>query len=151
MSHGVDGEVPTGQVPLKAGQEGHRLGMPVVEICPVRPKGGDLHEFVIHDHSHGAMLLAGQDLRQIKEHPLRFVGQGGGAHVPVVGRFAPEDVPDAAAHGIGQVPRLAEPGKDEIDMLGYHSPIMGRAGPFCQRMGWILGGSHSILMLCTNE
>ena len=98
--HGVDGEIPPGQIAGDVLHKFHPLRVAVVEIGPLGAEGGDLHHAALGDHAHGAVLLARQNQFIIVEDRFRLVRQGGGAKV-IVRRFQSQQaVPDAPAHGV---------------------------------------------------
>ena len=67
-------------------------------------EGGHLEGAVIFPHRHRAVLQSRRDTAPCKQCHHLF-GTGGGGDVVIIGRFAPQKVPHAAAHGIGAVSR----------------------------------------------
>ena len=49
--HGIDGEVPAGQIGRQIVHEGHAVGMAVVAVYPIGSKGGDLVDLAVHQHA----------------------------------------------------------------------------------------------------
>ena len=67
IGHGVDGEIPPGQILLDGGHKADLLGMAIVQIVPLGAEGGDLHHAVVRNNAHGAMLLSRQHLGIVGE------------------------------------------------------------------------------------
>ena len=134
--HGVDGEVPAGQVLPQAAEKKNAVGMTAVGIAGFGPEGGDLKGLSVQDHRHRTVLRAGQHRPQIGKAGGGLLGTGVGAQVPVLGRQAQQAVPDAATHGVGgktALPQALQEGLDPFgkkDRLFHHfrdSPQLGQA------------------------
>ena len=128
--HGVHRQVPALKVLPQAAGEGDGGGVPVVGIVPVGAEGGDLAGRLSAADGHGAVPQSGGDGEVVKEgHGLLRQGRGG--HVPVVGRFAHEDVPDAAAYDIRLVSGTLQRLQHRADLPWDHgirllSPVFRR-------------------------
>ena len=114
--HGVDREIPPGQVFPDGTGEGHGLRAAVVPVRAVHPVGGDLHRAAGRFHGDGAVLQP-RRLRPGAEHRQGFLRPGGGGHVPVLRPPAREGVPDAAAHAPGLVARRFQRFQDRLYIL----------------------------------
>ena len=101
QGHGVDGEVPPGQILRQGGVEVHRVRVAAVGIARLPAEGGHLHRPVLRPHRDRAVAQAGGD-RVGKElhHPLR---PGVGAHIEIPRRPAQQQIPHAAPHRVGRV------------------------------------------------
>ena len=69
QGHGIDGEIPPGQVLLQGGDKDHRVGPPPVGVGPIGAVGGHLVGIAVQEHRHRAVaqpggedLLPGKDL-----------------------------------------------------------------------------------------
>ena len=125
ISHGVDGKIAAGQIGRDGIHKRHLVGMAVVGVPSLGPKGGDFVSHPIEQHGHGAVRKPGGD------HPFGgkagrcLLGPCAGADVPIGRAHTPQAVPHAAAyHGVpasnpGGVEAarrlLAGPGGMEID------------------------------------
>ena len=107
--HGVDGEVPPGQVVLQPGGEGHPVGPAVVGVALLPAEGGHLHPQAVQLHRHRAEAAAGVVLGAAGEEGPDLLRPGGGGRVIVVGGKAQQAVPDAAPHQGGVEARPAQP------------------------------------------
>ena len=116
--HGVDGEIPPGQVLPEGTGEGHGVRPAAVGVGPVHPVGGDLQRAAAQEDRHRAVLFPGGDHRDPGKDLPDLLGKGGGGDVPVVGLPPQQAVPDAAPHGLGGVPGVPEPGQGLPDRSG---------------------------------
>ena len=112
IGHGVDGEIPPGQVLPYIGDEGDAVGMAVIGIRAIYPKGGDLVGHMVQHHGEGAVLQTGFHHMAAAEGSLHFLRRGRGADIPVLGEKPQQAVPDAPAHRIGPVAPLVQAGKN---------------------------------------
>ena len=119
IGHGVDGEIPPGQVLPHIGNEGHAIRVAMVGICAVHPEGGYFIGHVVDDHGQGAMLEPRFHHVAIPEHPLHFLRRGRGAHIPILGRDPQQGIPHAPAHHIRLVPRRIQPLQEPCRRLWY--------------------------------
>ena len=103
VGHGVDGEIPPGQVLLDIAHKAHRIRVPVVAVAALRPEGGDLVPLSFPTQEHRAVLDAGLVHVVRREAGDDLLGQGGRADVPVVRLPPQQGVPDAAAYHVGFV------------------------------------------------
>ena len=104
VGHGIDGEIPPGQILMEGRRKDHLLGMTAVQVLAVDPVGGDLIArellvFLPHQDGHRAVLNAG--INGPAEQSLHLPGPGGGGDVPVSRLPVQQGIPDTAAHGIG--------------------------------------------------
>ena len=133
VGHGVDGEVPPGQVLPDVGYKGYAVGVAAIGITALSAEGGDLVEPAVPLHGHGAMLQAGGDALLFSEQLHHLLRAGGGAEVPVVGRKAQQTVPDTAAHGVGRktcpVQRVQQGGG-----AGFYGDVHSSASSYCRVM-----------------
>ena len=106
QSHGVDGEVPAGQVVGEGGDKGHGVGAAAVSVPALTPEGGYLQTMPVQHHRHSAVVDARGD--GVGKKALDLWGEGGGADIPVLGRAGQQQVPDAAAHGVSFKPGLPQ-------------------------------------------
>ena len=121
VSQGVHGKVPPGQVLLQRTGELHRVRMPVVAVCAVQAKGGDLQRRLVNHHGDGAVLQAGFNAAQVRKDLLDLPGQGTGGNVPVVGAAqAAHRVAHGAAHHIGLISGGVQPAQRGGDLLRQH-------------------------------
>ena len=117
--HGVDGEVPAGQVLLQGAGEGHRVRTAVVAVLPVDAVGRHLHRAARRPDRERAVLQA-RGLGAGGEDRRRLLRQGAGGHVPVLrapSRQAapvPKAVPDAPAHAPRLVARRLQGPQDRL-------------------------------------
>ena len=81
--------------------------MTSVGICPVFAEGGHFKGLSLQTHGDRAVLQAGGDGMRRKQR-RHFLGSGGGGHVPVDGRFAPQQIAHAATHRIRLVSGLLQ-------------------------------------------
>ena len=101
--HGIDREIPAGQVLLNGGGVADGLWAAVAGVGPVRPEGGDLHQPLGKNQAYGAVgpaCVHSGKLGKAGQHLLRA---GLGSNVPVRGGPAQQAVPDAAAHTPGRM------------------------------------------------
>ena len=117
--HGVDGQIPPGQILRQIPCEGDGGGMAVVGIVSVGAEGGDLTGQTAAADGHGAVPQAGGNGKMIEQrHGL--LRQGGGGHIPVVGRCAHQHVPHTAAHHVRLVPGGLQPLQYALHFLRDH-------------------------------
>ena len=101
VGHGVDGEIPAGQVFPEAFFKVHPVRTPVIPVSPFGAKGGDLNGLPAGHNGDGAVLLSGADQGKVLKHLGNLPWQGVGTQVPVVGGQPQQPVPHTAAHGPG--------------------------------------------------
>ena len=119
QGHGVDGEVPPGQVLLEGGGELHAVRAAAVGVGPVPAVGGDLHAGdALRLHGDGAVAEArGQGVGG--EEGGDLLRQCAGGHVPVAGCAAQEAVAHRAAHAVRLMPRRLQTAEDGLHMFRY--------------------------------
>ena len=99
--HGVDGEIPAGQVLRQGGGEAHGVGMAVVSVGALSTEGGDFQGHTVQQDSDCAVLQAGLNESFPGKNFLHLLRQGGCGDVPVPGLPTQKPVPDAAANQRG--------------------------------------------------
>ena len=109
--HGVDGEIPAGQILPEGAGEGDEVRAAAVGIGAVHPIGCDFQRAAVEEDGNGAVALPGGDYRKAREGGPYLAGEGRRGDVPVVGLPAQEAVPDAAAHRLGAVTGLLKAGQ----------------------------------------
>ena len=68
VGHGVDGEIPAGQVFPEAFFKVHPVRTPVIPVSPLRCEGGDLNGLPAGHNGDGAVLLSGADQGKVLKH-----------------------------------------------------------------------------------
>jgi len=108
IGHGVDGEIPPGQVFFYVRHKGDVVRVAAVRIRPLGAEGRDLVQFSAVFDGHGAVLQARRDAVRFPEQLQHLFGGCAGAEVPVVRGLAKQTVPHAAAHRISGMARRME-------------------------------------------
>ncbi len=111
--HGVDGEIPPGQIMLQGVPKDHRVGVAAVGIAHVGAEGGHLQTCAVQQDGDRAVGEAGRDGFFKQGHHL--LRAGGGGDVPVAGSAAQQEVADTAAHGMGGKSAAPQGGKALCD------------------------------------
>ena len=120
--HGIDGEVPPGQVLGQGIRESDALRVAVVGVVPVPAEGGDLRASVRPpDGDRPVPQPRGQGIRP--EEGQGLLRPGGGGDVPVPRRSAQEGIPYAAAHAVGLMPRALQRLQD-VPREGGDAPVL---------------------------
>ena len=113
--HGIDGEVPAGQILRQGTGELHPFRVAVVQIVPIPAEGGDLYPPAAAHGDSAVLQPCGQGAGSEQlQHRLR---QGVGGHVPVPRRTSQQQVPHRAAHAPCLVPRRLQPGHHILHFL----------------------------------
>ena len=116
--HGIDGEIPPGQVFRQVVHKVDRVRMTVVGIVPVDPVGGYLIGNMIHHNGQCAVLQAGFHGMKIMKDFLHLLRQGGGTDIPVMGLQTQHGIPDAAADHISREAGFIQPAEQDGDGSG---------------------------------
>ena len=116
--HGIDGEIPPGQVFRQVVHKVDRVRMTVVGIVPVNPVGGYLIGNMIHHNGQCAVLQAGFHGMKIMKDFLHLLRQGGGTDIPVMGLQAQHGITDAAADHIRRKAGFIQPAEQDGDGSG---------------------------------
>ena len=98
VSHGIDGEVPTGKVFGNMIGKRHLLRTAMVGIGTILAESGDLHLYAVQNDSHGAVLQACFDDAGIGKQRLYLLRQGGGGQIPIGGYVPKQAVTQATTH-----------------------------------------------------
>ena len=122
--HGIDGQVPPGQIFLNGLGKFDRIRMAAIGIAAVRAEGGDLVSPVRGLHRDGAVLQSrGKGRRAEDLHDL--LGPGGGGNIPVLRLTAQLQIPDAAAHQIGAIAPALDDFQDALRLFTTHNLSSG--------------------------
>ena len=100
IGHGIDGEIPPGQILAEIRDKFHPVRVAIVGVCPFLPEGGDLYDAKVRHDPHRSVLLSGQHQGVVPEQGLHLAGGRGAAQVKVVGCLPQQAIPDAAAHAV---------------------------------------------------
>ena len=127
IGHGVDGEIPPGQILGHIGHKIHLVRVAAVGVGSLHPEGGDLVKTLPLPDGDRPVFQPGGDALLLSEQEEHLFRPGAGTEVPVSGGFAEKAVPHAAPHSIGFVPggvELSQQGRRpgvEGDVWGHGS------------------------------
>ena len=107
--HGVDSEVPAGQVLGQIVGKLHPVRVAVVGVGPLPAKGGHLYREAVGQNGNSAVFQAGLQTLQSGTGGLNLRREGRGSGVIVVGRKTQQAVPDAASYQYSAVAGSLQP------------------------------------------
>ena len=104
--HGVDGEIPAGEILRQSNVKAHPVRTPPVGVAALPPEGGHLHRPALRQDGDGSVAQARGKGTGKQRHDL--LRPGGGAHIVIPRRPPQQQVAHASPHRMGLAARAPQ-------------------------------------------